>query len=306
VVVEDLVVGHGVSGSPGLASYHQTSQEPDPSEDPSTHQSPSGDRCPNRLGYVMLDYASGTYRPARCQRLACPYCVRSEAMIRAAAIWLAKPRRAIRVSLVADPGDPDPWPTVRYRMNKLREHYGRLVGDLGEWCYSVEPNPRGTGYHAHAWQHGPGKVDAQALDECAARAGAGFCKVETVHHAGQASQYGLKALRGSGYALKGTDDDADTFLRVNGGRLTHQSRGFFRSEAGVRLPVRRAEELALSALFGEREPGRWALVSEDAARSFLSVPRKSGPASVTLTRDGCSPAQLVEPSRSSSRSSEVA
>jgi hypothetical protein len=231
----------------------------------------------------MLDYASGEWRPARCGRLACPVCVRVEAMIRAAAIWLAKPRRAIRVSLVADAGDPDPWPTVRYRMNKLREHYGRLVGDLGDWCYSVEPNPRGTGFHAHVWQHGPAKVDAAALDECSARAGAGLCRVETVRSVGKAAQYGLKALRGAGYSLKGTDDDPADFLRVNGNRLTHQSRGFFRSADGATLAVRKAESAALTALFGEREPGRWALVSQDAARSFLSLPRRSGPALVTLT-----------------------
>jgi len=231
----------------------------------------------------MLDYASGDVRPARCQRLGCPYCVRIEAMIRAAAIWLAKPRRAIRVSMVADAGDPEPWGTARYRMNKLREYAARDGYDFGEWCYSVEPNPRETGYHAHVWQHGPAKVDKDALDAYSARAGAGWCKVETVRHIGRAASYGLKSLRGSGYSLKGTDDEPTEFLRVNGGRLTHQSRGFFRSEAGATLAVRKAESAALVALFGEREPGRWALVSEAGARSFLSVPRTASPASETRT-----------------------
>jgi hypothetical protein len=238
----------------------------------------------------MLDYASGEWRPARCQRLSCPYCVRVEAMIRAAAIWLAKPRRAIRVSMVAEPGDPDPWPTARGRMNRLREYAARAGLDFGEWCYSVEPNPRGTGYHAHVWQHGPAKVDKDALDALSARAGAGWCKVETVRHVGRASMYGLKALRGAGYSMKGSDDDPGEFLRVNGSRLTHQSRGFFRSETGARLAVRQAESAALRALFGDREPGRWALVTEAAARSFLSVPRAAGPASETRRTARCSPA----------------
>lgn len=255
----------------------------------------------------MLDYATGQLRPARCQRLSCPFCVHLEALARSAAIWLAKPRRAVRVSLVADEGDPDPWPTVRYRMNKLREHYGRLVGPLGEWAYHVEHNPRLTGFHAHAWQHGPQKVNMAALDECSARAGAGFCEVETVRSIGGAATYGLKAvLGGSGYGMKGTDEDPAEYLRINGGRLTHHSRGFFRSEAGARLPVREAEDQALAKLHGEREPGRWALVSEDAAQSFLSVPRKPGPALAIQLMSASSAVRHSASSRSSSRSSSVA
>lgn len=268
------------SPAPGLAYYHQTSTEDRGLLGPQT----STERCPNRVGFVMLDYASGQVRPARCQRLTCPYCVGVEAMLRAAAIWLAKPRRAIRVSMVADATDPDPWPTARRRMNRLREFARREGFDFGEWCYSVEPNPRGTGYHAHVWQHGPAKVDKDALDALSARAGAGWCKVETVRDIGRAAQYGLKALRGAGYAMKGADDDPREFLRVNGNRLTHQSRGFFRSESGVTLAVRDAESSAMSALMGEREPGRWALVTEAAARSFLSVPRGDGRVSAILNR----------------------
>lgn len=266
--------------APGLALYHQTS-EPESARE----------GCPNRVGMVLLDYESGVWRPARCGRLACPYCVAVEALLRAGAIWLARPRRAIRVSLVADAGDPDPWPTARRRMNRTREEYRRRTRrSLGDWCYSVEPNPRGTGFHAHAWQHGPDKVDMAALDVAAQAAGAGFCKVETVRNVGQASRYGLKGLGGAGYGLKGTDGDPAEYLRVNGGRLTHQSRGFFRSEDGATLPVRQAESAALAALYGEREPGRWGLVTEAAARSWASLMAGPGLVSATRSPGACSPA----------------
>lgn len=237
------------------------------------------DRCPNRLGLAMLDYESGVWVPARCTRLACEYCVRVQASVRAAAIWLARPQRAITVTLVADAGDEDPWPTARARMNRLRRNYGRLVGsDLGEWVYDVERNPRGTGFHAHAWQHGPAKVDRHALDEASERAGAGMCKVETVRNRGAAAKYGLKGVGGMGYGLKGADADPLEHLWLNGGRLTHQSRGFYRSEDGSTLAVRAAERLALKALYGEREAGRWGLVTESAAKSWASLPRVGGPA----------------------------
>lgn len=264
---------------PGLAYYHQTSTNPKGTEVPRNGAFEGLSECPNRAGMVMLDYASGMVRPARCTRLGCVHCVVVEARIRAAAIWLANPRRAIRVSLVADAGEADPWPIARRRMNRTREHYARLTGqELGEWVYSVEPNPKGTGFHAHAWQHGPSKVNAVALDRAAKRAGAGWCKVETVRSRASAASYGLKGIGGMGYGLKGADEDSSEYLRVNGGRLTHQSRAFFRSEAGATVAVRQAESEALRALFGDREPGRWAVVSESAARSWVSLPRAGGSA----------------------------
>lgn len=230
----------------------------------------------------MLDYVSGDWRPARCGRLACPYCVRVEAMIRAAAIWYANPRRAIRVSLVADEGDPNPWPTIKQRMNRTREFYKRITGhSLGEWTWHAEQNPRVTGFHAHAWQHGSRFIDAPALDVASQRAGAGWCKVETIRSVKQAATYGLKGVGGLGYGLKGADEDPTEYLRINGGRLSHQSTGFFRSEAGRTLPVRKAERAALRALLGSGEPGRWALVTERSARWWASLPRTDGPASET-------------------------
>jgi hypothetical protein len=281
VAVTGAVEGEREAVAPGLAYRYQTSQEIEGQKSASEDQGDGLDACPNRAGLVYLDYVSGEVRPARCRRLACPFCVRVQARVRAAAIWLAKPRRAVRVSLVAEASDPEPWPVARYRMNKIREHYERLVGDLGEWTYSVEANPEGTGFHAHAWQHGTTKIDMQGLDDASARAGAGFCNVQTVRSTSAASVYGLKALRGLGYGLKGAESEPLDFLRLNGGRLTHQSRGFYRSEAGARLGVRGAETAALRALCGEREDGRWGLVTEAAAASWASLERAKPRALVT-------------------------
>ena len=255
----------------GLAYNHQTSTKIEDLE-----------RCPNRLGMALLNYESGVWRPARCGRLGCPYCVRVEALIRAAAIWYSRPRRAIRVSLVADPGDPDPWPTIRRRMNRTREWYKRLTGDdLGEWVYHAEMNPRETGFHAHAWEHGARKVDAPALDLAAHRAGAGWCKVETIRNPGGVGAYGLKGIGGLGYGLKGADSDPLEYLRLNGGRLTHQSRGFFRRQDGRAVGVRQAEQGALRVLLSEGGGGRWGLVTESAARWWASLPRSPGRALAT-------------------------
>jgi hypothetical protein len=262
----------------GLAYYHQTSTTEEGSK-------ATLERCPNKIGLAMLDYESGAWFPARCGRLTCPYCVKVQAWIRAAAIALAAPERAIRLSLVADADSDDPWVSARRRINRTREHYQRLTGhDLGEWLTQVERNPRGTGYHAHAWQHGPRKVDREALDVAARRAGGGWTRVEKVKSNVGAAHYGLKGVGGMRYGLKEADGDPVEHLRLNGGRLTHQSRGFFRSEDGSTLAVRAAERLAMERMSGRKERGRWGLVTESAAKSWASLPRAdAGPVLVNLT-----------------------
>lgn len=235
-------------------------------------EAPEGAGCPHRKGMVFLNLVTAEVRPARCGRLGCDYCAQRNAWRRAAAIAHARPARAIRISLVADEGDSDPWPTARYRINKVREYLKRWGLDPGEWVSHVELNPALTGYHAHVWQHGPRKLDKDALDQAAMRAGAGWCKVERVRSVVGAAEYGLKGIGGMGYGLKGAETDAAEYLRLNGGRLTHQSRGFFRSKTGTTLGVRAAEADALRALYGQGE-GRWTLATEQGAASYRSLPR---------------------------------
>ena len=272
MVETEVLTGERSDPVTGLAYYHQSST-------PEEHEEEALKRCPNRLGLAMLDYVSAEWKPARCRLLKCPYCVGVQAFVRSAAIALAVPKRAIRLSLVADAGEADPWPVARLRINRTREFYQRLTGhSLGEMCSHVEMNPSSTGFHAHVWQHGSRRVDMGALDEAAQRAGGGFAKVETVRSVAGASTYGLKGVGGMSYGLKETGSDPAEYLRLNGGRLTHQTRGFFRSVDGSTLAVRAAERAALTAMFGKREEGRWGLVTEVAAKSWESLPRAAGPA----------------------------
>jgi hypothetical protein len=114
----------------------------------------------------------------------------------------------------------------------------RMGVDPGEWVIHVEPNPKETGFHGHAWHRGD-FIPKAALQAASHAAGAGWTRIEAIRTAKGASAYGLKGL---GYGLKGTTDgSAAEYLRVNGGRLTHQSRGFFGG-----LPVREAERQAVS------------------------------------------------------------
>lgn len=266
----------------GLDPYHQSSTNPETAD-----EARSGLGCPSRRGMVFLNLTTGQVVPARCGKLSCAYCAKRNAYRRSLAIALAKPERALTLTLVADADEQDPWTVARRRVNRTREWLKRMDVNPGEWVTHVEPNPQGTGFHAHIWQHGS-YIAKDALQEAGHHAGTGWTRVDRVRQTASAASYGLK---GMAYGLKGVtgQQDASTleYLRVNGGRLTHQSRAFFRGPKGETLPVRQAEFAALRAngsiTGGE---GTWTIMTESGARSFLSVrpaTSRPGPASVTLT-----------------------
>ena len=111
-------------GSTGLDQYHQSSPTPEPD---------FGRARPacNLYGMQFVNLDSGVVVWARCNRLMCDYCVRLNAFRRAAAIAWAKPERALTVTLLAGPGEEDPWPVCRRRWNKIREYLKRAGVDHG-------------------------------------------------------------------------------------------------------------------------------------------------------------------------------
>lgn len=245
---------------------------------------------------VYLNLTTGESRPARCGRLSCAYCAKRNAWRRSAAILLAKPERSITITLVADAESADPWATARRRVNRTREFLLRQDVDPGQWVTHVEPNPKATGYHAHIWQHGP-KIGKDALQAAAHQAGAGWSRIERVRSQLGAAGYGLK---GMGYGLKGVKDDgAAEYLRVNGGRLTHQSREFFRAADGRPIAVRVAEVLGVRALLGETgDSGTWTLATERGAESFRSLRVGSGRVSETRRSGTTRAGSAAEPKAS--------
>jgi hypothetical protein len=150
----------------------------------------------------------------------------------------------------------DNFGQIRERMKVLRYRLAQEVEDV-RWLWHVEPNPQGTGHHVHAWQRGS-YVPQRLLSARARSVGMGsFATVNKIRSAAGASQYGLKGL---GYGLKGVeqDDEGLTYLRENGHRLTHQSRGFFQSADGATMGVKAAEKAAT----GSEGSGSWVLVRQ--------------------------------------------
>ena len=211
--------------------------------------------CPNSNGLALVSLSSGNVVPLRCRRLTCQVCVLINARRRSLAISYARPERAI---LLTDAG-PE-YSVIQARMNRVRYDIGQETGRPFEWLWHVEPNPSGDGkHHVHAWSHGS-YVAQRRLSAIAARRGMGsFARINRIRSTTGASHYGLKGL---GYGLKSIEHQETVagYLRTNGRRLTHQSRGYFRSEDGAKIGARTAEDLALGAT-RSRDPGPWQLTS---------------------------------------------
>jgi len=204
--------------------------------------------CPNSTGRVVMELISGSVYPDRCRVTACRFCMPLNARRRCLAITYAAPTRMVRLSWVAQEGDGTPATTARTRVGLISRNLKRMGYQPGEWTWTIEHNPKETGYHAHMLQRGP-SIPQKKLQEACKRAGAGIPWIKRIERNGiWTSRYGLKGFGADGYGLKAfrPHGDQDEALRINNGRLEHHSRGFFAIE-GDTVHVRQMESLAIAA-----------------------------------------------------------
>lgn len=179
----------------------------------------------------LLSLDTGQVRPVPCRRLGCPPCLRRASWRRSLAIAYAQPERFITLTQVGSD-----WSTIRNRVKALRYAVNKKLGAL-EWTWNVEKNPAGTGHHVQAWQRGDFLAQHE-LSRLAVSYGMGEV-VDIRWWRSGGESYALKEA----YAVKEARQ-ASGFLERNGGRLTHQSRGFFGG------PVREVEKDAVAAKLG--------------------------------------------------------
>jgi hypothetical protein len=145
-----------------------------------------------------------------------------------------------------------------------REHWYDFVRRLRRHGYdwqafwAIEANPRGTGYHIHALQHG-GYVPQAVLQECWG-AIVHIERVEAaVEHQGRSALYVIKGTGAANYVTKGTTSDLGAHLARNGGRTAHWSRKYMRlanDDAVAAYALR-------IALGRAADPGPWLVVRQD-------------------------------------------
>ncbi len=206
--------------------------------------------CPRAYRGQLVDPATGEMFWRRCRSLRCPFCLPIQARQRAAAVALAAPTHFLTLTRTG----PD-FTAIRNTANRFRELCCRL-GSPFEWFWVAEHNPRRTGTHVHAWLRPPNGLDVEAMSSAASRAGVGpVLELDEargplgpagaqLEGAGRAVYVLKEALTGhvGGSALAASQE---AFLLLNGGRLGHNSRGFWRDRFGRRLhAVREAEQEA--------------------------------------------------------------
>jgi hypothetical protein len=133
----------------------------------------------------------------------------------------------------------------------------RSAGYVFEYSLHVEWNPKETGYHGHVYQHGS-YVDQGFLQERCLAHGFGYPDIRKfVARGGPEVRYGLK-LAGLNYGLKLAErqESLERFLEVNGYRLCHHSRGFFRNVAGEACGLTEGRRAWRSLVAGEAEAWR--------------------------------------------------
>jgi len=229
--------------------------------------------CPRARRNVVVELITGQVFPDRCRSSQCLFCLPLNARRRCLAITLAQPTRMIRLSLVGDDGDTDPCRTALVRIKRTRQALKRMGLRSGEWCYTIEKNPKGTGFHAHCLQTGP-YIPQDALQTACQRGGAGIPYINAIKRQGVwTSRYGLKGFGADGYGLKTfrPDGDATHALRINNGRLEHHTRGFYGFDGEV-LRVRDMERLAIGQ-FNLNQPSAFVAMPAERVESVIGDDR---------------------------------
>ena len=209
--------------------------------------------CPRARDRVVVELHSGSVLPDRCATNGCPFCLPLNARRRTLAITLAQPQRMIRLSWVANSGDETPCDTASIRIKRIRQALKRMNVPAGEWCWTIEQNPKETGFHAHCLQTGP-YLPQDLLQTACKRAKAGQPYINAIRRTNAwASRYGLKGFGADGYGLKtfrpqGNPTEA---LRINNGKLEHHTTGFFKVDGEV-LTVKEMESLAIGTLNADK------------------------------------------------------
>lgn len=214
------------AGSHSPIHTYRTREEPEP---------PSG-HCPRWDGtWIVALEAPERRQRTGCSTWGCTYCGPRLARRRAALMtWACRHAdRARLVTLTQLPrqGAELDWDATRWQMRDLT----RRIRTTHRWecAWSVERNPRGTGFHLHAIQFGDYLPQRDLSDLWGSR------RVDIRAVRGLAgAEYVVKDVARVGYSLKTAHEDIWAHLALNGGRGCHWTRGFLH---GHRL--REAESL---------------------------------------------------------------
>lgn len=169
----------------------------------------------------IVSKVDGQWFYAGCGRLPCQVCAPLHARRLTRAMQRAAPAQLVTITLVGDD-----WQVIRARIARVRYRIARATQHPLHWAWVVEVNPAGTGHHVHAakrgrwtkWSHFAGAL---------AREGVGHGWLSPAADVRAPERYLTK------YVAKGARAGWGEHLALNGGRLVHTSRGFWRDADGL-------------------------------------------------------------------------
>lgn len=202
--------------------------------------------CPTKGDLRFVNRRTGAIVRGRCDRLNCPACLPRRVLDIGSAIGLARPRWLITLTQVEDG-----WQLAKVQIQRLREYFKRDGLDT-EMAYHIEHNPRETGLHAHVWTHGD-RPGLRMLERAAVRAGLGnvalLRSIDLPVGPPRSLSYGMKECLEVVDPLVMPAPSA-AYLEINGGRLVHASRGFWRDADMQPLRSQREAVQAARAALG--------------------------------------------------------
>jgi len=169
--------------------------------------------CPKKPYWVVKDSDRTVRFPACCDSYRCLICVQAKVRQRVKlAAWGASKMDWLRfVTLTLA---PPKWQQLRSQVRDFFRRARRTY--VLEAAWTVERNPKGTGYHVHALTYGE-HMPKERLEQMW---GGRFVDIQAASLL--ASDYMAKLYRMAGYSTKLI---AET-LEMNGGRCLHMTRGY--------------------------------------------------------------------------------
>jgi hypothetical protein len=179
--------------------------------------------CPRAQGKPhVVDLTTGELRPPMCKANLCPYCAKVKCWKIARAVGASDPKAFLTLTHAGDS-----WKLIQRRMNRLAEHL-RERGHVFQWAWRVEcywPGGR-HGHHVHAYTHGARIPDDVTFGVEARRLGFGpefhFSFLTDQPSKGPRYVWGIKKVH------EVHPMNIAHHLWINGGRLVHPSRNFWR------------------------------------------------------------------------------
>jgi hypothetical protein len=215
------------------------------------------DGCPNAAGAIWVRLPTGERRPRRCGRLSCSYCGPRIALGTAKAIALARPELSAVLTTWGEDVPSEPEALFRIFAEAVN-FVTRALRSKGVWEYVwvLElSETRIAHVHVLAWGQ---RVSSSRFRRAAQEAGMRWGDVQPIRHPPILARYILKLpLAPLDLGLDGEACMA-AHLSLNGGKLVHSSRRFWRAGVDHPLPGLRAARAAARHLAppGGRRPTR--------------------------------------------------